>query len=87
MHVQVPAVKPVTLTVPSPAGLPGDQSYVYPPAPPVGVLILAAPFEPPKHDTFVCDDDVTDNAKVGEAMLHDKEPLPHPVTIQPVVGG
>jgi len=30
--------------------------------PPVGVLILAAPFEPPLHETFVCELVVNDIA-------------------------
>ena len=53
VQVQVPALKPVTDLVPSPVGLPGDQLYVNPPAPPVGLLIEAAPLEPPKQDTLV----------------------------------
>ena len=32
----------------------GDQLYVYGVAPPVA-SIAALPFEPPKHETFVCD--------------------------------
>ena len=55
VQIQVPAVKPVTEVVPSPVGFPGVQLYVNPPAPPVGVVIEAAPFEPPKHETFVWD--------------------------------
>ena len=35
---------------------------MYPPAPPVGVLIAAAPFEPPKQDTLVCEAGVTEIA-------------------------
>ena len=41
---------------------------MYPPAPPVGVLIEAAPLLPPKHDTFVCDAGVTVIAE-GEVTL------------------
>jgi hypothetical protein len=55
LQVQLPAVRPVTLVVPSPAGFPGAQSYVNPPLPPVAAFTDAAPFEPPLHDTFVCD--------------------------------
>ena len=53
MHVHVPAVKPVTETVPSPVGLPGVQLYVYPPAPPVAEVTDAAPLDPTKQDMFV----------------------------------
>ena len=61
VQVQTPIVKPVTETVPSPVGFPGVQLYVYGPVPPVAALTLAAPFEPPLQDTFVCEADV--NAK------------------------
>src|SRR5690606_33035588 len=60
--VQVVAVKPVTLVVPSPVGLPGVQLYVYPPAPPVAVFTAAAPLDPPKHETLVCEAGVSDIA-------------------------
>ena len=54
MHVQEPAVKPVTEVVPSPVGLPGVQLYVYAPVPPE-VETEAAPFEPPLQEILVCD--------------------------------
>ena len=41
---------------------------MYPPAPPVGVLIAAAPLEPPKQDTLVCEAGVTEIA-VGCIMV------------------
>lgn len=52
--VQTPAVRPVTLGVPSPVGLPGVQLYVSVPVPPEAVA-LAAPLLPPKQATFVWD--------------------------------
>jgi hypothetical protein len=56
--VHVPAVSPVTLFVPSPAGLPGVQSSVSVPVPPLAVT-LAEPLLPPLHETFVWPTGVT----------------------------
>ena len=52
-QVQLPAVNPVTETVPSPAGFPGVQLYKYGANPPVAAFTLAAPFVPPKQKTLV----------------------------------
>ena len=60
VQVQVVAVSPVTLLVPSPVGLPGVQLYVKVPVPPEP-LILAAPLLPPKQLILVCD--------TGEAII------------------
>ena len=46
------AVRPDTLPVPSPDGLPGVQLYVRVPVPPLAVT-CAAPLDPLKHDTLV----------------------------------
>ena len=59
VQVQVPAESPVTEVVPSPVGFPGVQLYEYGLVPPVGVLTLAAPFEPPLQLTLVCEAAVT----------------------------
>ena len=51
-QVHVPADNPVILAVPSPVGFPGVQLYAYAVVPPE-TLTLAAPFDPPLHDTLV----------------------------------
>ena len=64
VQVHVPAVKPVTLAVPSPVGLPGVQLYEYAVVPPETVT-LAAPLLPALHDTFVCEATATASAAAG----------------------
>jgi hypothetical protein len=54
----VPEAKPEAVAAVPPNG---DHEYVYPPAPP-DALTVALPFEPPKQETLVWDDAVTDKA-------------------------
>ncbi len=68
VHVHEPAVKPVTLAVPSPVGLPGVQLYEYDVVPPLTETV-AAPLLPPLHAMFVCDTGETTNA-VGAVILN-----------------
>lgn len=60
VHVQVPAVSPLTETVPSPVGFPGAQSYVYGLVPPVAAFTVAVPSEPPLQEILVCDAGVSE---------------------------
>ena len=71
----VPAVRPVTDGVPSPAGLPGVQSYVLPPAPPV-VDTDAVPVAPPLHTTGVA---TAVEVKAGGCVMVTVAVVEHPL--------